>query len=610
MKIFNAFFLILFLTIVVNAQSPEINKIEPPNWWIGMKLNRIQLMVYGENLTGISAKFNNDNITVDKIHELENHTCTFIDITIPANLEPGDFNLIIENNYGKTEHAFPIFARENNQKHFQGFDNSDAIYLLMPDRFANGDPANDSVEGLVDTMQNIPGQARAGGDLQGVIDKLDYIKDLGFTTIWLNPVVENNTFRSYHGYSATDFYNVDARLGTNELYKKLVDEAHARDMKIIIDHVANHFSSDHVWITNPPMNDWTNGTIDDHLRPNHHKMIFTDVHGDSATINHVTKGWFVKYMPDFNHGNPFVQNYITQNTIWWVEYSGLDGIREDTYPYAGQKYMAKWAKTILDEYPSLNIVGEVWTGEPAFLAGYQSGTPLPRDFDSNLPSLTDFGLRDQLTDFASGRRGLYNIYTLFAKDYLYADPDNLVTFADNHDVGRIWYYAKGNWDRVKIILTILATSRGIPQIFYGTELGIESNEDHGTLRYPFPGGFPGDSLNAFTAEGRSDYQNEIFDYLKWLLHLRKDYPALATGKMIHFPPHDGIYVYYKILGEQKFMIAINESDKIKSVDFSMKGKLMDDVSSITNMRTNEQTDYTKNIDLQIEPVSIEIYILE
>ena len=348
-----------------------------------------------------------------------------------------------------------------------------------------------------------------------MINKLDYLKDLGITSIWSTPLTENNTFRSYHGYAATDFYKIDPRLGTNELYKKFVEEAHKHGLKIILDHVSNHFSDDHVWMKNPPTPNWTNGTKENHLNANHNKMIFTDIHADSSTIKNVERGWFVDSMPDLNQENPFVANYIIQNTIWWIEYSGLDGIREDTYPYNNQKFMARWGKVILNEYPTINIVGEVWTGETDFLAGYQKDTFLPRSFNTYLPAITDFALRDVLIGYLQERNNLYNIFNVIAKDFLYKYPNNLVTFADNHDLARVMFYAKGNLDKAKIVYTVLLTTRGIPQIFYGSEIGIVGTDDHGKLRASFPADFQ--TINGMHSHPKEEHKKKMIFLLSYMI---------------------------------------------------------------------------------------------
>lgn len=603
------FIAILFIVTISFAQNLSVEKVEPSNWWIGMKLNKIQLMIYGSNLKNFSASFDDRKIKVLKTHQLENSHYAFIDIEIPNNLPAKVYKLKLNSSNKTVSIDFPIYKREKTKNKFQGFNQTDAIYLIMPDRFVNGDVSNDSIAGYSDSMQKIQYQGRAGGDLQGVINKLDYIKELGFTAIWLTPVVENNTFRSYHGYAATDFYKVDPRLGTNELYKKLVEEAHKRNLKIIFDHVANHCSDDHPWMKNLPMKNWFNGTKENHLEANHNKMVFTDIHADSTTIKQVEQGWFVSSMPDLNQENIYVQNYIIQNTIWWMEYAGFDGIREDTYPYNNQKFMSRWAKTILNKYPTTNIVGEVWTGEVDFLSTYQKNSPFKK-MNTYLPSVTDFALRDVLIRFVEGKDNTYQIFNVLAKDYLYTDATQLLTFVDNHDLPRLMYFAKGNIQKAKMAYDILFTVRGIPQIFYGSEIGMVGTDDHGSLRIPFPGGFPNDKRNAFTEQGRSDYENDIFNHLKTLLKIRNSNKAFTLGKLVHFPPINDVYVYFRIHENEKFMIVINNNSKIQLVNFSSMNNYVSPKNNLIDIRSNKKYQLNDERKLEIPEMSSIIFKIE
>lgn len=599
-------FVLLFLSHSAFSQNIRVDKIEPPNWWTEMKWNNVQLMVYGENLDGITAKFNDNRIKVNKIHKIENPSYAFIDITFPKNLPPDNYSLILKKGKEEIKTTYQILKRENGIRQ-QGFNNDDVMYLIMPDRFANGDQSNDSIPGYSDSMQKIPNQGRAGGDIQGIINKLDYLKGLGVTAIWSTPFVENNTFRSYHGYSATDFYKIDPRLGTNELYKKYVDEAHRHGIKIILDHIANHFSDHHVWMKNLPVKDWINGTVENHMNANHHKMIFTDIHADSATIKHVEQGWFTNDMVDFNQENPFVQNYIIQNTIWWVEYSGLDGIREDTQPYNNQKFISRWAKVLLDEYPTINIVGEVWTGESDFLAAYQKNTFLKKDFNTNLPSLTDFGLRDVLVDFVTSRRSLHDVYNTIAKDFLFTNPDYLLTFVDNHDLARIMFFANGNVQKAKMAYTILMTTRGIPCIFYGSEIGMVGGSGHGELRMPFPGGFTGDDRNAFLPNERTVYENDFFNLIQQLIKLRRSNKALSEGKLIHYPPNGEVYYYFRIHGDEKFLIVVNNNSSAVNADLSPAKNYLPVNSKLVNMFTGAEVILNSDMNLNVDGMRAEIY---
>lgn len=603
------FIAILFIVTISFAQNLSVEKVEPSNWWIGMKLNKIQLMIYGSNLKNFSASFDERKIKVLKTHQLENSNYAFIDIEIPNNLPAKVYKLKLNSSNKTVSIDFPIYKREKTKNKFQGFNQTDAIYLIMPDRFVNGDVSNDSIAGYSDSMQKIQYQGRASGDLQGVINKLDYIKELGFTAIWLTPVVENNTFRSYHGYAATNFYKVDPRLGTNELYKKLVEEAHKRNLKIIFDHVANHCSDDHPWMKNLPMKNWFNGTKENHLEANHNKMVFTDIHADSTTIKQVEQGWFVSSMPDLNQENIYVQNYIIQNTIWWMEYAGFDGIREDTYPYNNQKFMSRWAKTILNEYPTTNIVGEVWTGEVDFLSTYQKNNPFKK-MNTYLPSVTDFALRDVLIRFVEGKDNTYQIFNVLAKDYLYTDATQLLTFVDNHDLPRLMYFAKGNIQKAKMAYDILFTVRGIPQIFYGSEIGMIGTDDHGSLRIPFPGGFPNDKRNAFAEQGRTDYENDIFNHLKTLLKIRNSNNAFTLGKLVHFPPINDVYVYFRIHENEKFMIVVNNNSKTQLVNFSSMNNYVSPKNNLIDIRSNKKYQLNDEHKLEIPEMSCMIFKVE
>lgn len=603
------FIAILFIVTISFAQNLSVEKVEPSNWWVEMKLNKIQLMIYGSNLKNFSASFDDRKIKVLKTHQIENSHYAFIDIEIPNNLPAKVYKLKLNSSNQTVTIDFPIYKREKTKNKFQGFNQTDAIYLIMPDRFVNGDVSNDSIAGYSDSMQKIQYQGRVGGDLQGVINKLDYIKELGFTAIWLTPIVENNTFRSYHGYAATDFYKVDPRLGTNELYKKLVEEAHKRNLKIIFDHVANHCSDDHPWMKNLPTKNWFNGTKENHLEANHNKMVFTDIHADSTTIKQVEQGWFVSSMPDLNQENIYVQNYIIQNTIWWMEYAGFDGIREDTYPYNNQKFMSRWAKTILNEYPTTNIVGEVWTGEVDFLSTYQKNNPFKK-MNTHLPSVTDFALRDVLIRFVEGKDNTYQIFNVLAKDYLYTNATQLLTFVDNHDLPRLMYFAKGNIQKAKMAYDILFTVRGIPQIFYGSEIGMVGTDDHGSLRIPFPGGFPNDKRNAFTEQGRSDYENDIFNHLKTLLKIRNSNKAFTLGKLVHFPPINDVYVYFRIYGNEKFMIVINNNSKTQLVNFSSMNNYVSPKNNLIDIRSNKKYQLNDEHKLEIPEMSSMIFKVE
>ena len=376
-----------------------------------------------------------------------------------------------------------------------------------------------------------------------------------------------------------------------------------------MDHVSNHISIDHPWMTNLPTPDWINGTVKNHLVVNNNKMVYTDPHADSSTSEHVYKGWFVDYMPDLNQANQFLNKYITQNTIWWVETSGVDGIREDTYPYSNQEFMSTWAKAVMNEYLNFNIVGEVWTGEPSFLAGYQGGSML-KSFDTNLPAVTDFGMRDVLTNFLNGNSTIEDFYNLLAKDYLYANCNNLVTFIDNHDVGRAMFQANSDVEKFKIAFYLLLTTHGIPQIFYGTEIGMIENEDHGALRKDFPGGFSTDERNAFLQEGRTKYENDIYNYFESMLALRKKYPSLAKGKLTHFPVQDNVYIYFKSY-ENEVVLNIINANKLKvEIDLSEFQHIWGNRKTIINVLASTITELCNEPKITVEGMKAKMYLIE
>lgn len=578
--------LIFFITSISFSQSPTINKIEPPNWWIDMKWNKLQLMIFGEHLSGISVVSKDKRIIVDKVHIIENPDYAFVDIIIPPELKEGQFEFTVKNKSGKTTFAYLLKKREKNPLHHKGFSNKDVVYLIMADRFCDGNPANNRIGDSLDIFTPDDLNGRKGGDIEGIISKLEYISELGVTALWITPMLKNNMYMSYHGYAATDLYSIDPRFGSNELYKKLVRKAHSKNIKVIMDHVSNHIGINHSWIKNLPMDDWINGKPGDHKPANHNKLTLHDIHSDSITMSATWEGWFTDYMPDLNQRNSFLKNYLIQNTLWWIEYSGIDGIREDTYPYADQIYLSEWAQAIFNEYPDFNIVGEIWTGIPAFLAAYQGNNKFNSPINSYLPSVTDFGLSDALRFYLSGEKGLVHIYETIAQDFLYSDAYSLMTFFDNHDISRGLFVAKENVEKFKIALSILLTTRGIPKLLYGTEIGMVGDEHHGNIRSTFPGGFPDGNQNAFIKEGRTYLQNDIYDYLTGLIKIRNEYPALQYGNLKHFYPINDQYIYFRILDDQKIMVVVNDKDVQQKLDLTyIKHIIGDDV--LTNIITGE-----------------------
>ncbi|MFN3694022.1 MAG: alpha-amylase family glycosyl hydrolase [Ignavibacterium sp.] len=605
------FVLILCAVSIALAQNFKVERIEPPNWWFGMKTDTIQILLYGENVGNAEIYPSHRGATVIDYHKAESPNYLFIDLLIDNSVKENlTFEIGLATDVYDTVITFPVLQREKREKAFQGFNQSDVVYLIMADRFCDGNPENNTIGDSLDEFTENDLDGRKGGDIKGIISKLDYLKELGITALWITPMLENNMWMSYHGYAATDLYKIDPRFGSNELYKKLVDDAHKKDLKIIMDHVSNHIGINHWWIKDLPFKKWINGEPGNHLPANHNKMTFPDPYSPGESVDLTWNGWFTDYMPDLNQGNPFLKKYLIQNTIWWIEYLGIDGIREDTYPYVNQYYLSDWAKIILDEYPSFNIVGEIWTGEAPYLAAYQRNNKFGLKLNSNLPSVTDFALADAFRDYLSGKKGLEGIFNILAMDYIYSEPENLLTFIDNHDIARGLYLANGNIQKFKIALTILLTTRGIPKILYGTEIGIVGDDRHGTIRTPFPGGFKFSDHNAFTKCGRTDFENDIFNFTQKLISLRKNFQSLSSGRLTHYYPFNNVYVYFRKLNNETTMIVINGSEKEQTIKFSSYQEMLAGTKTLINLFNNDEIELSKNNSIKISPLSSAIYLLE
>ena len=607
---FRAFLIVILLAGISSAQQFSIERIEPPNWWVGMKHDTVQIMVYGKNLSDVELYPQHGPIEIINVHKAESPNYLFIDLAISPEIKT-EYNFEIGFSKGNQDTVikYPILDREDSRNKFKGFNQSDVMYLIMADRFCDGNPDNNKIGDSLDQFTAKDLNGRKGGDIEGITSKLDYLKDLGVTSVWITPMLENNMYMSYHGYAATDLYNIDPRFGSTELYKELVNEAQDKGLKIIMDHVSNHIGINHWWMKDLPFASWINGTVENHLPANHNKMTFPDPYSPGESIDLTWDGWFTNYMVDLNQANPFLKKYLIQNAIWWIEYLGIDGIREDTYPYCNQYAMADWNKAILDEYPEFNIVGEIWTGEPAYLAAYQQKNKFGVHLDTHLPCVTDFALSDAFRNYLSGKKGLEGIFNTLAQDFLYYDPNNLLTFFDNHDISRGLFVANNDIEKYKIALTVLLTTRGIPKIFYGSEIGIVGEEHHGTIRSPFPGGFENDSLDAFLNCDRTEYQNDIFNFTQNLLEIRKNHKSLSEGKLTHFYPFNNVYVYFRETKDESAMIIVNGSDKESEVDLNKYKETLVKTLNIENIKTNEVTDITQNKKIIIKKKSAEIFLL-
>ncbi|MBA6153546.1 glycoside hydrolase family 13 protein [Gelidibacter maritimus] len=568
--------LILLLSMTLFSQ---VEKIEPPFWWSEMHNPELQLMVYGKNIAHFDVAFSN-RIQITDIQKTENPNYLFVTINT-KNVSPGTYEIqFSEDNKIVSTKSYEFKSRRENSAQRKGFDSSDLIYLIMPDRFANGNPDNDNTDDTLEKVNREELSGRHGGDIQGIIDHLDYLDDLGVTAIWSTPLLEDNEpVFSYHTYAQSDYYRIDPRFGTNEDYKRLTSEMHKRDMKLLMDYVTNHWGSKHWMIQDLPSKDWIhyweNGE-NGFQRSSYRMTTQFDSNASEADKEACMNGWFDTTMPDINQKNPLVLTYMIQNAIWWVEFADLDGFRVDTYSYNDKDGIAEWTKTIMDEYPNFNIAGEVWMHNQAQMAYWQKDSKIGAidNYNSHLPTVMDFTLHDAILEmFAEDEqgwdKGMIKAYENFVNDFLYPDINNIFVFAGNHDTNRISEIYGSDINTYKMIMTLIATVRGIPQVYYGDELGMVGNRDlkgDGDIRRDFPGGWEGDPMNAFTAEGRTAEQTEFFEFSKKLFNWRKSKSVIHSGKTMQFVPENNVYVYFRYHTDDKVMVIINNNPKAQTLD--------------------------------------------
>lgn len=580
-KINTLFFLVVFS---ISAFALNVDRVEPMFWWVGMKNPSVQLMVHGQEIAASEISLNFPGVKIKSVSRQENPNFVFIDLNISPEAKAGTFAIEFRKNKKEVvSYTYELKNRGPNSANRKGFDGSDVIYLITPDRFVNGNPANDAVTGMKELPNRSNKNGRHGGDIQGIKNSLDYISKMGFTSVWLNPVLENNMTRvSYHGYSTTDFYKVDPRYGTNEEYRELAQSIHQKGMKLMMDMIFNHIGSEHWWMTDMPSSDWLN-YYPDYKITTHRRTVNQDPHASEVDKKAMTDGWFVPSMPDMNQRNPFMANYLIQNSIWWTEYVGLDGIRMDTYPYPDKFAMAEWTKRMLEEYPGFYLVGEEWTMNAAIIAYWQKGKVNQDGFVSDLPGLMDFPLNDAvirgLKDPDLG--GLFLMYEALANDFQFPHPEKLVVFPDNHDMSRFYTQLGENLDLLKMGIAFYVTTRGIPQLFYGTEILMTNPgpKDDGIIRSDFPGGWNGDQVNAFTGAGLSEKQKQAQEYIRKVLNWRKSSEVVHSGELKHFAPTDGVYVYFRYNQNNKVMVVLNKNTQEKSIDTSRFSEIMGNCTS-------------------------------
>ena len=596
------FFLAVFISPIKSSETYRIDHLEPPFWWAGMAENKLQLMVHGKNISDLEPEFFHPGIEINQVHRLSNPNYLFIDLFLSEEAMPGEFEIIFnKEGQSKTKYNYTLLKRESDSADRKGFSPADVIYLITPDRYANGDPGNDSSSQLKEKQNRLKKGGRHGGDIQGIIDHLDYISDMGFTQIWLNPVLENDQHTySYHGYSTTDYYNIDARFGNNELYKVLSKEAKKRGIGLVMDLILNHIGSEHWWMKDLPTIDWINND-GKFVRSNHIHESVHDPHLTESQRDLLTSGWFVETMPDLNQNYTFLANYLIQNSIWWIEYADLSGFRIDTYPYIDKNFLSIWSKRIATEYPRFNFVGEEWSSNPTMVSYWQKGSNRYDDYDSYIPSMMDFPLQEALVNGLLGNEnwnsGIVDIFRVISNDFQYGDPYNLVVFAGNHDMKRIYSQLNEQMDLYKMAMTIINTVRGIPQIYYGTEIAMSSTGDHGALRKDFPGGWPGDKANAFTGRSLNKKELEAQNFIRKLLNWRKENIAITMGNMIHYPVENGIYVYFRSYNEALVMVIINNNKRSKTIDPDRFNEVIAEKKLGISILDNKVYDLTTKINL-------------
>ncbi len=621
---------IAFLSVVLlmsAAAKVKVTRIDPTDWYVGLKNPTLQLMVYGPNVRDAEVSVDYPNVRIDSIARLDSPNYLLVYLNL-SGAQPGEMTLKI----GKQKVKYLLKQREMSGDKRMGFTNADVLYMLMPDRFASSGKYTEpkAAKKLAATLNNYvvdrkQPSLRHGGDLEGIRQHLDYFNELGVTALWFTPVLENNSpdneagYSTYHGYATTDYYRVDPRFGTNREYRQLADEAHAKGLKIVMDMIFNHCGFEHPWVKDRPSKDWFNlyewleGKDKAHFNSDPRGTKFQqtsykltpvkDPYASDVDLKETVDGWFVPTMPDLNQRNPHVMTYLIQNSIWWIETVGIDGIRMDTYPYADAKGMARWMKTLDEEYPNFNVVGETWVTEPAYTAAWQKDSKLSKE-NSYLKTVMDFSFFDKLSQAKNEEtdpwwNGLNRLYNSFVYDYLYENPNNVMAFIDNHDTDRFLGNGKDTL-ALKQALALLLTVKRIPQLYYGTEILMNGTKEvtDGNVRKDFPGGFPGDKKNCFTAEGRTKAENAMFRWLSNILHWRNGNETIIRGMMKQFIPYNGIYVVARSWHRNNVVTILNGTSKPATLEIARYAELIENQTEAVDITTGRTVSLQKDIKLR------------
>ena len=588
----------------------KVDHIEPLSWWVGMS-TPLQLMINGEGISAYDVAIlpEGQGVDVVAVHKADSPNYLFVDVAIADDAIAGEYTLCFSDGRRKHNVKYTIAEREPGSRERESFTTAYFVYLILPDRFANGNPDNDSTDDTVEKVQRTNPGRRHGGDLQGMIDHLDYIADLGATAIWSTPLLlDDENGASYHGYSCSDYYHIDPRYGTNELYRTYVDECHKRGLKVIMDIVPNHSSTTHWWYDDQPFKDWTH-QWDSYTQSNWTFSTNMDYNASSADLYQMESGWFDRTMADMNLDNEYLLRYFQQWALWWIEYSGLDGFRVDTYPYNEKMPMSEWCKAVMTEYPNFNIVGEVWTSSIPQLAYWQGGNYNKDGFNSNLKSIMDFPLHDAMRSAMceSGNcgwgQGMTRVYDVVSHDFVYHDLNNMMIMAANHDTDRIADVCEGDVRLMKIVHTLLCTMRGMPQMLYGDELMFRSTDrskGHPTLRVDFPGGWAGDRVNLFDKAQHEGDQKELFDFTRHLMNWRKSKEVIHSGKTLHFIDRDNTYAFFRYNDTDVVFVYINNSNDARNVPWSRYSEISDRLGEGRDVVTGKVVDMKK---VSVEPMS-------
>ncbi|HOB25326.1 MAG TPA: glycoside hydrolase family 13 protein, partial [Kaistella sp.] len=607
----------LLFILISTFTFAQIQRVEPAFWWKGMKNPELQILVYGKNIANQTIELSN-GIQIKELKKVENPNYVFITLnTDEINVPKFKINL---KNGKKLVNSFDYELKKRNPNSVSrnSFTSKDVMYLIMPDRFANGDYSNDSQPNLTEKAnRNLP-SGRHGGDLRGIIKNLDYLQNLGVTALWLTPANEDNEKQtSYHGYAQTDLYKIDGRYGTNEEYLELSRELQKRGMLLIQDYVTNHWGISHWLIQDLPTKDWIHQFSDGEgkygfKRSNYRTTSQFDTNVAEIDKKEALNGWFDTTMPDLNQSNPLVLKYLTQNAIWWIEYAELGGLRVDTYPYNDKEAMSKWAKAITDEYPNFNIVGEAWMYSPAHISYWQKNSKIGEidGYNSNLPSVMDFTLYTDLPhalkEEESWDKGMIKIYNSFGNDFLYPDINNILVFFENHDTERFNEIFNGDSKYYKMALTLISTVRGIPQIYYGSEIGMRGDKNKGgdaDIRRDFPGGWKEDKQNAFNIQTQTKEQKEFYDFTQKILNWRKGKEVIHTGKTKHYMPKEKVYVYFRYNEKEKVMVVLNNNEKEQTFDLNRFSESLNGVSKGKDVVSRKEFSISTQNKLTIAPKS-------